>query len=137
MPRSPEQLAGAFSVATTLQTGDLTLRSYVTIERDSTIRSFNLQSFYFGFGTDTATTVGIAQRGVLSVLAYDVNGKQLPVVTFPYTPNRTTNADLVLAQLPPTFARLQNVTLAVASSEPIADRTFIGLDNVRHFNNQI
>ncbi|KAE9981801.1 hypothetical protein EG328_011394 [Venturia inaequalis] len=133
-PHSPAQFAGAFSASDLLQTGDLKLRSYVTITRDSTVRSFDFQSFYFGFGTDTATTVGVAQAGVLSVLAYDVNGKQLPVVTFPYAPNRATKADLLFAQLPVTFAFLQNVTLAVATSEPIAERTFIGIDDVRHFN---
>lgn len=102
--------------------------------RDSTIKSFDLQSFWFGFGTDTGTTAGLAQAGVLSVLAYDATGKQLPVVTFSYVPDSTLNGHLQYAELPATFKNLQNVTFAVATSEPITERTYIGLDNVRHIN---
>lgn len=117
-----------------LQLGQLTLNTYATITRDSTIKSFDLQSFYFGFGTDTGTTIGLAQPGTLSVVGYTEDGKALPVETFSYAPDTTLNGALVYAELPATWKNLQNVTLAVADSSPVAERTYIGLDNVRHIN---
>jgi hypothetical protein len=40
----------------------------------------------------------------------------------------------VYAELPASFKNLKNVTWAVASSEPISERTYIALDNVKHVN---
>ena len=134
LPHSAPQHAGAAGPIDLLQLGQLTLNTYAQIVRGSTITSFDLQSFWFGFGTDTGTTAGLAQPGTLSVVAYDTTGKQLPVQTFSYVPDNTIDAHLVYAELPGTFTNLQNVTFAVASSEPVAERTYIALDNVRHIN---
>jgi hypothetical protein len=100
----------------------------------SGVKSFDLESFWFGFGTDTGTTAGLAQPGTLSVVAYTADDKQLPVTTFSYVPDSTLNANLVYAELPATYKNLKNVTWAVASSEPISERTYIALDNVKHVN---
>jgi hypothetical protein len=134
VPHSKPQQAGAAGPLDLLQLGELTLNTYAQAVAGTGIKSFDLQSFWFGFGTDTGTTAGLAQPGVLSVVAYTANGKQLPVTTFSYVPDQTLNADLVYAELPATFKNLKNVTFAVASSAPISERTYIALDDVKHVN---
>lgn len=136
VPHSKPQQAGAAGPLDLLQLGELTLNTYAQAVASSSsgVKSFDLESFWFGFGTDTGTTAGLAQPGTLSVVAYTADDKQLPVTTFSYVPDSTLNANLVYAELPATYKNLKNVTWAVASSEPISERTYIALDNVKHVN---
>lgn len=110
------------------------MNTYAQAVAGSGVQSFDLESFWFGFGTDTGTTAGLAQPGTLNVLAYNTNDEQIPITTFSYVPDKTLNADLVYAELPEGFKNLKNVTFAVASSEPISERTYIALDDVKHVN---
>jgi hypothetical protein len=156
VPHSKPQQAGAAGPLDLLYLGELTLNTYAQAiaSTSSGVKSFDLESFWFGqfrkqfhhrsqemfandltgFGTDTGTTAGLAQPGILSVVAYTADDEQLPVTTFSYVPDSTLNANLVYAELPATFKNLKNVTWAVASSEPISERTYIALDNVKHVN---
>ncbi|KAL9081616.1 MAG: hypothetical protein Q9159_007206 [Coniocarpon cinnabarinum] len=134
VPHSKPQHAGAAGPIDLLQLGQLTLNTFATAQAADGVQSFDLDSFWFGFGTDTGTTAGLAQPGTLNVVAYTASGSQLPVTTFSYVPDQTLNADLVFAELPSTYKNLKNVTFAVASSEPISERTYIALDDVTHVN---
>ncbi|KAF2724622.1 hypothetical protein K431DRAFT_291705 [Polychaeton citri CBS 116435] len=134
VPHSKPQHAGAAGPLDLLQLGQLTLNTFAQAKAGSGVRSFDLKSFWYGFGTDTGTTAGLAQPGTLYVIAYDVNGNQVPTTTFSYVPDKTINGDLVLGTFPDTYRNLQNVTFAVASSEPISERTYIALDDVTHVN---
>ena len=89
---------------------------------------------YFGLGTDTGTTEGLAQGGTLSVTGFDVNGNQIPTVSLSYAPEGAQNQPLKFATFPDTYKNLQNVSIGVADSEPIAERTYIALDDVVHTN---
>ncbi|GAB7331491.1 hypothetical protein MBLNU13_g02892t1 [Cladosporium sp. NU13] len=134
VPHSKSQQAGAVGPLDLLQLGELILNTYAqTIASESSdVNSFDLESFWFGSGTNTGTTAGLAQPGTLSVVAYTADDKQLPVTTFSYVPDKALNANLVYAELPASFKNLKNVTWAVASSEPISEHTYIALDNVKH-----
>ena len=134
VPHSKPQHAGAAGPIDLIQLGQLTLNTFANAEPATGTSSFDLDSFWFGFGTDTGTTPGLAQPGTLNVLAYTTDGTQLPVTTFSYVPDNTLNANLVFAQLPDTYKDLKSVKFAVASSEPIAERTYIALDDVQHVN---
>ncbi|KAF2165928.1 hypothetical protein M409DRAFT_55294 [Zasmidium cellare ATCC 36951] len=133
LPHSPPQHGGAAGPLDLLYLGDLTLNTFATLTRGNTVKSFDLQDFYWGFGTDTGTTFGLAQPGTIYVVGYTVSGQEL-TTTFSYVPDSTFNARLTFAQLPAGWVDLQNVTFAVANSEPISERTYIALDNVRHIN---
>ena len=98
------------------------------------MKSFDLTSFYYGLGTDTGTTEGLAQGGTLSVVGFDVNGNEVPTVTLAYAPKGVQNQPLVFGQLPDSYKNLQNVSIGVADSEPVAERTYIALDDVIHTN---
>lgn len=136
VPHSKPQHAGAAGPLDLLQLGELTLNTYAqaVANEGSGVKSFDLESFWFGFGTDTGTTAGLAQPGTLNVLAYNTDDEQVPITTFSYVPDKTLNGNLVYAELPEGFKNLKNVTFAVASSEPISERTYIALDDVKHVN---
>jgi hypothetical protein len=112
----------------------VTLNTFYTISAGSDIKSFDLKSFWYGLATDTGTTEGIAQGGVISVVGFDVNGKQLPTIDFTYAPTGLINQPLTYGQFPSSYSNLKNVTIGVAVSEPITERTYIGLDDVIHVN---
>ena len=99
------------------------------------MKSFDLQSFYFGLGTDTGTTEGLAQGGTIAVTGFDINDKQVPTVSLSYAPQGAQNQPLKLATFPNTYKNLKNVSIGVATSEPVTERTYIALDNVKHINN--
>ena len=98
------------------------------------MKSFDLTSFYFGLGTDTGSTEGLAQGGTVSVTGFDVNGNQIPTVSLSYAPEGIQNQPLKLATFPDTYKNLQNVSLGVATSEPLTERTYIALDDIAHTN---
>ena len=91
-------------------------------------------SFYFGLGTDTGTTEGLAQGGTVAVSGFDVNGNQVPTVSLSYAPVGSQHQPLKFAELPPSYKNLQNVSIGVATSEPLTERTYIALDDVKHVN---
>lgn len=134
VPHSKPQQAGAAAPIDLLQLGQLTLNTYAQLVRGPGVKSFDLSSFWFGFGTDTGTTEGLAQGAVLSVVGYDVKGNQVGAATFAYAPKGAQNQPLIFATLPKTFKNLQNVTLGVAVGEPITERTYIAVDDVKHTN---
>ena len=98
------------------------------------MKSFDLTSLYFGLGTDTGTTEGLAQGGTLAVTGFDVNGKQIPTVSLAYAPQGKQNQPLKFAKFPNSYKNLQNVSIGVAVSEPLTERTYIALDDVAHTN---
>ncbi|KAI4187016.1 MAG: hypothetical protein L6R41_003094 [Letrouitia leprolyta] len=107
----------------------------VLLKRGPGVKSFNLQSFYSGLGTDTGSTAGLAQGGTIAVTDFDVNGKQVPTVSLSYAPVGTLNQPLKYAVLPDSYKNLVNVSIGVATSAPITERTYIALDDVKHVNN--
>ena len=117
-----------------LQLGQLTLNTYAQLVRGPGVTSFDLKEFYFGLGTDTGSTIGLAQGGTIAVTGFDVNGNQVPTVSLSYAPKGTTQQPLKLATFPDSYKNLQNVTIGVATSEPLTERTYIGLDDVKHIN---
>ncbi|QIW98757.1 hypothetical protein AMS68_004275 [Peltaster fructicola] len=133
LPHSPSQQAGAAGPLDLLYLGQLTLNTYATLTPASGTKTFDLQSFWWGFGTDTATTAGLAQGGTLYVVGYDVNNNQTST-SYAFAPKSAINEPLIFAQLPAGFTNLKNATFAVATSEPLTERTYIALDNVRHIN---
>lgn len=134
VPHSPPQQAGAAGPIDLLQLGGITLNTYATLQRGPDVKAFDLESFWWGLGTDTATTAGLAQGGTITLVAFDVFGNQVPTTSFSFAPTTPLNAPLIFATLPANYRNLQNVTIAVATSEPITERTYIALDNVRHIN---
>lgn len=134
VPHSKPQQAGAAGPIDLLQLGDLTLNTYAQLVRGPGVKSFALKSFYFGLGTDTGSTAGLAQGGTVAVTGFDVNGNQVPTVSLSYAPEAALNQPLKLATLPSTYTNLANVSIGVATSEPITERTYIALDDVVHVN---
>lgn len=98
------------------------------------MKSFDLKSLYLGLGTDTGTTEGLAQGGTVSATGFDVNGKQVPTQSLTYAPQGKQNQPLKFFTFPDTWKNLQNVSLGVAVSEPLTERTYIALDDVAHVN---
>ena len=134
VPHSPPQQAGAAGPIDLLQLGTLTLNTYAQLVRGPGVQSFDLQSLYFGLGTDTGTTEGLAQGGTVSVTGFDVNGNQIPTVSLSYAPKGAQNQPLTFATFPSSYTNLQNVSIGVATSEPLTERTYIALDDVKHVN---
>ncbi|KAG8530327.1 uncharacterized protein KY384_004829 [Bacidia gigantensis] len=134
VPHSKPHQAGAAGPIDLLQLGTLTLNTYAQLVRGPGVKSFDLQSLYFGLGTDTGTTEGLAQGGVLSVTGFDVNGEQIPTQTLSYAPTGSQNQPLKFATFPDTYKNLANVSIGVAVSEPLTERTYIALDDVKHVN---
>ena len=134
IPHSPQQQIGAAGPIDLLQLGQLTLNTYAQLVRGPGVSSFDLTSFWYGLGTDTGTTEGLAQGGTITAVGYDVNGKEVPTVSFSFAPKGTQNQPLVLGTFPDTYKNLQNVSIGVADSEPVAERTYIAFDDVTHTN---
>ena len=134
IPHSPPQHIGAAGPLDLLQLGQLTLNTYAQLQRGPGVKSFDLKEFYFGLGTDTGSTEGLAQGGTIAVTGFDVNGKQVPTVSLSYSPPGTQNQPLKLAVLPSSYKNLQNVSIGVATSAPISERTYIAFDDVKHIN---
>ena len=134
IPHSPKHHAGAAGPIDLLQLGQFTLNTYAQLVRGPGVKSFDLKSFYFGLGTDTGTTEGLAQGGTIAVTGFDIEGKQVPTVSLSYAPPGTQNQPLKLAKLPDTYKNLANVSIGVATSSPISERTYIALDDVVHIN---
>ncbi|KAG7004938.1 hypothetical protein G7Y79_00022g051590 [Physcia stellaris] len=134
VPHSKPQQAGAAGPIDLLQLGQLTLNTYAQLVRGPGVKSFDLQSFYFGLGTDTGTTEGLAQGGTLAVTGFDVKGNQVPTVSLSYAPKGSQNQPLKLAVLPSSYRNLANVSIGVATSSPLTERTYIALDDVKHVN---
>ncbi|KAI4210457.1 MAG: hypothetical protein LQ351_006683 [Letrouitia transgressa] len=134
VPHSKPQQIGAAGPIDLLQLGTITLNTYAQLVRGPGVKSFDLQSFYFGLGTDTGSTAGLAQGGTIAVTGFDVNGNQIPTVSLSYAPIGTLNQPLKYATFPDSYKNLANVSIGVATSEPITERTYIALDNVRHVN---
>ena len=111
------------------------MNTYAQLVRGPGVQSFDLQSFWFGLGTDTGTTEGLAQGGTVSVTGFDVNGKEVPTVSLSYAPKGAQNQPLIFAELPDSYKNLANVSIGVATSEPVTERTYIALDDVKHVNN--
>ena len=97
------------------------------------VTSFDLTSLWYGLGTDTGTTAGLAQGGTLSVVGFYANGTEAPTRTLSYAPKAALNQPLVFGELPG-YTDLQNVSIGVATSEPLTERTYIALDDVKHTN---
>ena len=135
MPHSKPHQAGAAGPIDLLQLGQVTLNTYAQLVRGPGVSSFDLQSFYFGLGTDTGTTEGLAQGGTIAVTGFDVNGNQVPTVSLSYAPQGSQNQPLKLAVLPDSYRNLANVSIGVATSSPVTERTYIALDDVQHVNN--
>lgn len=133
VPHSPPQHAGAAGPLDLLYLGDLTLNTFATLTPATGTKSFDLNDFWWAFGTDTGTTAGLAQGGTLYVVGYTTAGKQVSTSFF-IAPATALNAPLIYADLKGAFKGLQNATFAVAQSEPVTERTYIALDNVRHVN---
>ncbi|KAI4252930.1 MAG: hypothetical protein LQ352_004002 [Teloschistes flavicans] len=134
VPHSKPQQAGAAGPIDLLQLGVLTLNTFYQLKAGPGVKSFDLKSFWFGLGTDTGTTEGLAQGGTVSVVGFDQTGKQVPVVSLSYAPEGAQNQPLVFATLPDTYKNLVNVSIGVATSEPVSERTYIALDDVIHIN---
>ena len=134
IPHSPPHHAGAAGPIDLLQLGTVTLNTYAQLVRGPGVKSFDLKSFYFGLGTDTGTTEGLAQGGTIAVTGFDVTGKQVPTVSLSYAPIGSQNQPLKFATLPDTYKNLANVSIGVATSEPVTERTYIALDDVVHVN---
>ncbi|KAL8799660.1 MAG: hypothetical protein Q9182_005730 [Xanthomendoza sp. 2 TL-2023] len=134
VPHSKPQQAGAAGPIDLLQLGQLTLNTYVQLVRGPGVRSFDLKSLYYGLGTDTGTTEGLAQGGTLSVVGFDVNGNEVPTQSLSYAPKGSQNQPLVFATFPDSYKNLQNVSIGVATSSPVTERTYIALDDVVHIN---
>lgn len=133
-PHSKPNQIGAAGPLDLLQLGSITLNTYATLKRGPGVSSFDLKSFWWGLGTDTGSTAGLAQGGTIAVTGTYVNGSQVPVLSLSYAPEGTVNQPLIFAQLPNTFTGLASVDIGVATSEPISERTYIALDDVTHVN---
>ncbi|KAF2158120.1 hypothetical protein K461DRAFT_310076 [Myriangium duriaei CBS 260.36] len=133
VPHSGAQEAAAGATLDLLQVGVVTLHPFVTITRSEAIKSFDLQSFWFGLGTGTQASVSAAQLGTIYVIGYSVNGVQVNE-RFDYVPAGAVNAPTVQAVLPSSFKNLQNVTIAVLFSAPVTERTTLFLDDTKHLN---
>ena len=133
VPHSPPQQAGAAGPIDLLQLGALTLNTYVQLVRGSGVSYFDLTSLYYGLGTDTGTTAGLAQGGTLSVVGFYANGTEAPTLSLSYAPEAALNQPLKFATLPG-YTNLQNVSIGVATSDPVTERTYIALDDVKHTN---
>ena len=70
----------------------------------------------------------------MSITGFDVKGKQVPTYGVNYAPQGKQNQPLKFVKLPNTFRNLANVSIGVAVSEPLTERTYIGLDDVKHTN---
>ncbi|KAL8821130.1 MAG: hypothetical protein Q9223_000785 [Gallowayella weberi] len=134
VPLSKPQQAGAAGPIDLLQLGQLTLNTDVQLVRGPSIKSFDPKSFYYGLGTDTGTIEEIAQGGTLCIVGFDVNGKVVPTESLSYAPQGSQNQPLVLATFPDSYKNLLNVSIGVATSSPVTERTYIALDNVVHIN---
>ncbi|CAF9921133.1 MAG: hypothetical protein HETSPECPRED_004445 [Heterodermia speciosa] len=134
VPHSPPHHAGAAGPIDLLQLGTITLNTYAQLVRGPGVKSFDLQSLYFGLGTDTGSTEGLAQGGTLAVTGFDINDKQIPTVSLSYAPVGSQNQPLKFATFPDTYKNLKNASIGVATSEPVTERTYIALDNVKHIN---
>ena len=78
--------------------------------------------------------MGLAQGGTIAVTGFNVDGNQVPTVSLSYAPVGALNQPLKLATLPDAYKNLQNVSIGVATSSPITERTYIALDDVKHTN---
>ena len=58
----------------------------------------------------------------------------MPEYSLSYAPEAALNQPLKLATFPDTFKGVANVSIGVATSEPITERTYIALDDVVHTN---
>ncbi|KAL8747290.1 MAG: hypothetical protein Q9190_000796 [Brigantiaea leucoxantha] len=134
VPHSPPHQAGAAGPIDLLQLGTITLNTYAQLKTGPGVKSFDLQSFYFGLGTDTGTTAGLAQGGTLAVTGFNTQGQQVPTVSLAYAPIGSLNQPLKFATFPDSYKNLVNVSIGVAVSEPLTERTYIALDNVKHIN---
>lgn len=133
-PHSKPNAAGSAHPLDTLQLGTVNLGAFIQLTRAPGVKSFDLNSFWYGSATDDATSVGIAQGSVIAVVAFDVNGKQLSTTTYSYAPTGLTNQPLAFAQLPDNYKNLQNVTIGLAVAEPLTERTYFQVDNLKHVN---
>ncbi|KAF2228896.1 hypothetical protein EV356DRAFT_476343, partial [Viridothelium virens] len=134
VPHSRPNQIGAAGPIDLLQLGSITLNTYATLKRGTGTTSFDLKSFWWGLGTDTGSTAGLAQGGTISVTGTYVNGSEVPVASYSFAPEGTLNQPLIFATLPNTFTDLAEVDIGVATSEPLTERTYIALDDVTHVN---
>lgn len=134
VPHTRPNQIGAAGPIDLLQLGSITLNTYATLKRGTGTTAFDLKSFWWGLGTDTGTTAGLAQGGTISVTGSYVNGSEVPVASYSFAPEGVLNQPLIFATLPSTFTDLAEVDIGVATSEPLTERTYIALDDVTHVN---
>ncbi|KAI4238218.1 MAG: hypothetical protein L6R40_005758 [Gallowayella cf. fulva] len=134
VPHSKLQHIDAAAPIDLLRLGQLNLNTFAQLKRGPGVKTFVLKSFYFGIGTDTGTIEGLAQGGTIAVTRFDVKGKQVPTVSLSYVLKGSQNQPLKLAVLPGSYQNLANVSIGVATSAPVTERTYIALDDVRHVN---
>ena len=63
------------------------------------------------------------------------NGTEAPTLSLSYAPEAALNQPLKFTTFPDSYTGLANVSIGVATSEPITERTYIALDDVVHTNN--
>ncbi|KAF2148770.1 hypothetical protein K461DRAFT_297267 [Myriangium duriaei CBS 260.36] len=131
-PRSGAQFA-LTTVVTDIRAGNVTLAAFNTLTRGPGVKSFDLQSFYWGLETGLTATSTLAQAGTISVTAYDLKGNKISE-TFGFVPARLVQAPLHEVILSKRFEHLQNATFAVESAELTTLRANVALDDVVHVN---
>lgn len=117
-----------------VQIGSVTLNPFGSIASASN-SPFDLRSFYFGCAVDLHTSFADPSSGcTVAVTGFTWDGEQVPEATFAFSPDSTTAADLALAVLPSSYAKLRNVTFGVAVGSVATAATVLNLDNLVHCN---
>ncbi|KAH9890312.1 hypothetical protein F4778DRAFT_796575 [Xylariomycetidae sp. FL2044] len=79
--------------------------------------AFDLSSFSFGCAINTETVqVPTPTSCIITVTGFNVDGQQLPAETFTFVPTNVIADTPAVAVLPPSYTRLQNITIGLTGS---------------------
>ena len=112
---------------------DISFSPFGQIAICSSVRSFDLQFFYFACKDATVTdAIGLAESCTMAVSGFDVDGSQAPVQTYAFANTNPPNDSMALAALPPRHRGLRNVTFGIANVATETSTTVLAVVDVKH-----